>query len=78
MLVSIRVGPAVDLTGREGGWLYLLLGQVVGQVGDHDLGLGGNTVGRRATLLLLAGRASLVLGSLVVVSIRLVGDVRQR
>ncbi len=58
---------------------YLLLGQVVGQVSNHDLGLGGNAIGRGATLTALAGltgSASLFLGSLVCrVSCVLVGNV---
>lgn len=53
---------------------HLLLGQVVGEVGDHDLGLGRNAVSRGAALTALTGRA-VVLASLVVAG--LVGDVLQ-
>lgn len=42
------------------GKTYLVLGEVVGQVSDHHLGLGRNTVLGRATLL-LGARASLAL-----------------
>jgi hypothetical protein len=41
----------------------LLLGQVVGQVGNHDLGLGGNAISRGATLTALT-LSALGLGSL--------------
>lgn len=56
---------------------HLLLGQVIRQVGNHDLGLGGNTVSGGTTLTALAGGASLVLGSLFVLvsCCVLVGDV---
>lgn len=59
---------------------YLLLGQVVRQVGNHDLVLGGDAIGRGSALTLLGG-ASLVLlvtGGLGLVSIDLVGNVAQR
>lgn len=58
---------------------YLLLGQVVGQVSHHDLGLGGNAVGGGAAFAALASRAGLclVLASRVSV-VGLVGDVLQR
>lgn len=56
---------------------YLFLSQVVGEIGNHDLVLGGNTVGRRSALTALTSRA--LLGGLVtLVSVRLVGDVGQR
>ena len=58
---------------------YLLLGQVVGQVSHHDLSLGGNAIGRRATFASLAGGASLILGLSSRVSVvGLVGNVLQR
>lgn len=57
--------------------MYLLLGQIVGQVSHHDLGLGGDAVGGRTALTTLASRASLVLG-IWVTTVGLVGDVRQR
>lgn len=56
---------------------YLLLGQIVGQVSHHDLGLGGNAVGGRTTLTTLASRASLGLG-IGVTAVGLVGDIGQR
>jgi len=56
----------------EYGWTDLLLGQVVWQIGDHDLVLGGHTVLRRAALAGLTGLAGftrlpdrLLLGSLI-------------
>lgn len=55
----------------------LLLGQVVGEVGDHDLGLGRNAIGGGTTLTTLTGSASLVLARLVLVSVGFVGDVLQ-
>lgn len=58
---------------------YLLLGQVVRQVGDHDLGLGGNAIGRRASLTAGTLGSGLLLESFVVLlTIGLVGDVSQR
>ena len=56
---------------------HLLLGQIVGQVCNHDLGLGGNTIGGGAALTALAGSAGLVglLGRIV--SVVLVGDIAQ-
>lgn len=50
---------------------YLLLGQVKGQVGNHNLGLGGDTVSRGSTLTALALGASL---SFVVLFIRVSCD----
>lgn len=42
----------------------LFLGQIVWEVGDHDLILGGNAILRRSTLLLLTGSTCLgLLGS---------------
>lgn len=57
---------------------YLLLGQIVGQVSHHDLGLGGNAIGRGAAFATLASRTSLclILASRVSV-VGLVGDVLQ-
>ncbi len=58
----------------------LLLGQVIRKVGNHDLGLGRDSVRRRAALPTLARGAGLRLvtfGALVLVSVRLVGDVLQ-
>ena len=47
---------------------YLVLGQIIRQVGHHDLGLGRDTILRRTTLLLLdtATRLALLGGSSVV------------
>lgn len=57
----------------------LLLGQVVGQVGNHDLGLGRNAISGRTALTALSLGASLSLGSLDgVVSGDLVCNVLQR
>lgn len=56
--------------------IYLLLSQVVGQVSNHDLVLGGDTISWRSTLTSLTGGAVLFL-LVHVVSIVLVGDVRQ-
>lgn len=55
--------------------IYLLLSQVVGQVSNHDLVLGGDTISWRSTLTSLTGGAVLFL-LVHVVSIVLVGDVR--
>jgi hypothetical protein len=58
---------------------YLLLGQVIRQVGDHDLGLGGNAIGRRASLTAGTLGSGLLLESFVVLlTVGLVGDVSQR
>jgi len=68
------------MPGSGASCTYLLLGQVIGQVGDHDLGLGRNTVGRRATLPALTRRAGLRLPSLtilILVSLGFVGDILQ-
>lgn len=56
---------------------YLVLGQIIGQVGDHDLGLGGNSILGGSTLLLStnARLAGLLLGR---IGFTLVGDVGQR
>lgn len=54
----------------------LLLGQLVGEVSNHDLGLGWNAVGGRATLPTLLLSTVLVLALLV--GVLLVGDIRQR
>lgn len=58
---------------------HLFFGQVVGEVGDHDLGLGRNAIGRGATLATLALGPSLVLGLHVRVSLVLdvIGNVLQ-
>lgn len=58
---------------------YLLLSQIVGQVSHHDLGLGGNAIGRGAAFATLTSRAGLclVLASRVSV-VGLVGDILQR
>jgi hypothetical protein len=55
---------------------YLLLTQIIGQVGHHNLGLGRDTIFRRATLLLGAGTRLGLLRSLSLVA--LVGDLSQR
>lgn len=59
---------------------YAGLGHVVRQVGDHDLILGRNTVGRGATLTTLARLAGLLLaGLLLLVAFGgLVSDITQR
>lgn len=57
---------------------HFILGQVVGQVGNHDLGLGRNTILRGATLLLGARSTGLALGSLRTGSLVLVGGFSQR
>lgn len=57
---------------------HLVFSQVVGQVGDHDLGLGRDAVLGRTTLLLGATAAWLALGSLRASSLTLVGDISQR
>jgi hypothetical protein len=59
---------------------YLVLGQVVGEVGNHDLGLGGNAILGRSTLLLGAAGAglTLLLSALGGSSVVLVGGVSQR
>lgn len=58
----------------------LLLGQVVGKVSNHDLVLGWDTIGRGTTLPALASRARALamFAVLILVSVRLVGDVLQR
>lgn len=65
--------PAVGLCHS-----YLLLSQVIRQVGNHDLGLGGNTISRGATLTASTLVCGLVLQRLVLVSDGLVGNVGQR
>lgn len=58
---------------------HLVLGQVVRQIGNHDLGLGRNAVLGRTTLLLGAGaRLALLLGSLGASSLVVVGGLSQR
>lgn len=68
------MSPVMAYVGRK---THLLLGQVVGEVGDHDLGLGRNTVSRGAALAALTGRAVVGLAGLVVAVVSLVGDVLQ-
>lgn len=56
----------------------LLLGQVIRQVGDHDLSLGRDAVSRGTTLATLTGSARLGLAMLALpVSGGLVSDIRQ-
>lgn len=66
------------MTSRVPSATNLLLGQVVREVSDHDLGLGGDAVNRGATLATLAG-TSLSLAALgLLVSAGLIGDVLER
>lgn len=61
-----------------GTWMTnLLFGQVVGQVGDHNLGLGRDAISGGSTLTALAGGASLVLGLFSLVSPDLVCNIAQ-
>lgn len=53
----------------------LVLGQVIGKVGNHDLGLGRNAIGGGTALTTLASRAGLGFAGLV--SLGLVGDILQ-
>lgn len=55
----------------------LLFSQVVGKVGDHNLGLGRDAISGGSTLTALAGGASLVLGLFSLVSPDLVCDIAQ-
>lgn len=58
---------------------YLVLTQIVGQVGDHDLGGGWDTVLGRATLLWGTWNARLLLfGCFGRSLVGLVGDIGQR
>ena len=58
---------------------HLVLGQVVGQVSDHDLSLGRNTILGGTTLLLGAGTGlALLLSSLGISSLGVVGGLSQR
>lgn len=60
------------------GFTNLLLGQVIGKVGNHDLGLGRNAVSRGATLPALTSSTGLGLGMLALpVGGGLVSDVLQ-
>jgi hypothetical protein len=45
---------------------YLVFLEIVGQVGNHDLSLAGNTILRRTALLALAGRGGLLCGGVLV------------
>lgn len=56
---------------------YLLLGQVVGQVSHHDLGLGGDAVGRGAAFTALARSTSLLSLAIGVSVVGHIGDVLQ-
>lgn len=59
-------------------WItHLLLGQIVGQVSDHDLGLGGDAIRGGATLTALALLVTL-LCILVSVALGSIGDIGQR
>jgi len=61
----------------QNSWTYLLLREIIWQVGNHDLVLGWNAIGWRTTLTSLTGLArSLGLGLLL--SGGLVGGVGQR
>lgn len=55
----------------------LLLGQVIREVSNHDLGLGGDTIGRGASLPALTGTALALTGLAVLVTSVLVGNVLQ-
>lgn len=58
---------------------YLVLGQVVRKVGNHDLGLGGNAIlGRTALLLGTRSTGLASLASLAGSGVVLVGDLGQR
>jgi len=85
----VRVEQLLELSGGSvtailqrtsvgvGGSTNLLLGQVIREVSNHDLGLRGDTVGRGTALATLAG-TSLSLGTLaLLLAGRLVGDVLQ-
>lgn len=56
---------------------YLLLGQIIGQVSHHDLGLGSDAIGRGATFTALASGASLLGLSIRVSVVGLVGNILQ-
>ena len=70
-----RVSVIVTAEQRGEGLTDLLLGQVIREVSDHDLGLGGDTVGRGAALPTLP-RTSLGLARLaILVTSSFVSDV---
>ena len=63
--------------GYGGDATNLLLGQVIREVSNHDLGLGRDTVGRGAALPTLPGTSLGLAGLALLVAGRLVGDVLQ-
>ena len=62
---------------KGGGCTNLLLGQVIREVSNHDLGLGRDTVGRGAALPTLPGTSLGFAGLALLLASGLVGDVLQ-